>query len=294
MDNHPRARVAIWRVAGWILSLAALGFLGKWLLNVDPAAWRTLLHLQPAWVVLSIGLFQLWFWLRYRGWEMISRSQGAVIERRQNMRMWTLSEIMRYIPGNVWSFAARYKGARTGGAEKSASVLALAAEAGGLVAGAAVVTVLTLPIGRLLWIGIVVAVGASVGLAVLPSIIHRFRPTLAFQSLPRWWRLVGWYAMVWLVYALGSAALWRAFPEHDMMTWSQAMSVNVASWLVGYLSLITPMGLGVREVTFVTLLPATITRSFGSLIALVTRLWLVVCEIVFLGIVIIWTHRRDR
>lgn len=289
MDDPRRPRLKIWTMLGWVLSLAALAFVIKWVSGVKGEVWGTLFHLKIGWVAASLVLFQVWFWLRFMAWEKISASQGYGGERHENLRMWTISELIRYVPGNVWSFAARYRGVRTGGTERGASANALVAEAGSLVAGAAIVTTLFAPLGAVTTAAAIVAVGAVVALIFLPKIIVRLPKHQVVQPLPHLGRIIWWYVLVWLVYGVATACLWYAFPDSRGMSFTVAIGVNVGSWLIGYLSIITPMGLGVREVAFVKLLPLTVGQALGTMVAIVTRLWFVICELVFLGLVLTWS-----
>jgi hypothetical protein len=291
MDDHRGQAVKWGKILGWVLSLAALGFIGKWIVGLKHEVWQTLAHLHPAWLALSLVLFLIWFGLRFIAWDRISRSQGYGGERRTNLRMWAISELMRYIPGNVWSFAARYKGSREGGAARSSSIIALIVEALSLVSGAAIVTLVSRPHGWLLAVCLGIIVVSVAILIILPHL--KKMPRFAeMKPIPNAFGLVVWYVLVWVTFGLAAATIWKAFPQANLMGWLNALSANVAAWLAGYLSLITPMGLGVREVAFVGLVPAALGVSLASLVALVTRLWMIVSELVFVSIVVVWTRRK--
>ncbi len=52
------------------------------------------------------------------------------------------------------------------------------------------------------------------------------------------------------------------------------------AWVIGFLSMITPSGLGVREAAFVLLLPKTVPQSVLALLMVFVRLWLIIIDVV--------------
>lgn len=62
-----------------------------------------------------------------------------------------------------------------------------------------------------------------------------------------------WMAASWLVYFLAWASFGMAWPGLSAAGGVQLCAFYTAAWMVGYLSLITPSGIGVRELTFVLL-----------------------------------------
>ncbi len=294
MDHPGRPGITRWvRPLGWVLSLVALGFVVHWLLKVDLNTWRSLRSANFWLLGLSLVIFQAWFSLRFLGWEWISTRYGLHDARGSNARMWTLSELLRYIPGNVWSFAARYRGARDRGVSRSGAVAAIVFEATFLFAGAAVVAVIFWrPNWWWLW-----AVCIVLLLYLLPAILGRvarwrgwetisIRPSTALKFLSL-------YVAVWAVYGFAQAVMLQAIPGLGLPNILMLAGANVTAWLIGYVSIIAPTGLGVREVALVGLLP-TLTAEVASFAAVLTRLWLIISELVFLGIVFLIPHGRSN
>lgn len=284
-----------WKQLGWLVSLLALGFVLRWLLRVDHSAWRSLTHVNGWWLVASLIIFQGWFLARYWVWEFIIHRHGYEHDRGQNLRMWITSELLRYIPGNVWSFAGRYRGARQGGVERGSTIQALVLEAVGLVAGATVVALLT--IHAWWWVAPIIVVAM---ITVGPQTI-RWLFKIAKQESPSISRLesiiiIFGYCTGWIIFGLAHVALFRAMHSTiGSVANLTAISVSVFSWLVGYITIITPMGLGVREAIFSNRLVAQthIPLATASLAAIVGRIWMVISELVFLGLVMIFSRRRQ-
>ena len=86
----------------------------------------------------------------------------------------------------------------------------------------------------------------------------------------------------WLLY--GAAFQWfvRAVIGHADGPWSRYLAAYVFSYLVGYLAIFAPGGVGVREVSLSSTLVALhlATGAEAALISVTSRLWLTVLEIV--------------
>lgn len=297
MDDRPGPRLVWWRLLGWLITLLALGFVVRWLLKVDHAAWRTLLELNGWWLAASVAVFQVWFILRFWGWEFIIRRHGYTAQRQQNLRMWISSELLRYIPGNIWSFAGRFQGATAGGVERKSSIHALILEAAGLLSAAGIVSLASLGQPWIWWTPLAVILVV----VVMPIIIRWMMRIMKHEALQFRWTemaaLLGLYLAVWIVFGLAHIVLFHALrPTIGALPASVAMGVSVFSWFIGYITIITPMGLGVREATFSKSLVAatSLSVSTAGLVAVISRVWLVVSEVIFFTLVMGWSSLRTR
>lgn len=91
------------------------------------------------------------------------------------------------------------------------------------------------------------------------------------------WRRAVWLALLsWTVYFIAWVLYAAAHPQLDARDGLMICAIYSMAWLAGYLSLVTPSGLGVRELAFVTLAmqlpPSVIAYSLvvGRLSLLVT------------------------
>ena len=92
------------RVAQAVVMLLALGFLVALLRG----QWQTLQaydwELRPGWALASLLLLG-GAWLVQLGlWRSIVTALGGALPYGQAVRIWFLSNITRYIPGNVWQY----------------------------------------------------------------------------------------------------------------------------------------------------------------------------------------------
>lgn len=294
MDDRPRQSLNWWRWVGWLVTCLALGFIIRWIITIDQAAWQNIRQVDPGWLVGSLVVFQIWFIMRFWAWEFIVRRHGSESQRHETLRTWTLSELARYIPGNFWSFAAKYRASVSGGASTPDAITALAIEATSQLAGAGITAALWYNGRELWWVALLIIVLYPLLLPVLLIVISRIKhqQIIARISLTESLGVILWYAVLWIIFGIATAMIYRGFPGVPIATMSWLIGVNVAAWLIGYVSIITPMGLGVREVAFVKLSAQVLSNTVASIIALVTRIWLVVGEVLFLGLVLIWSRRQ--
>lgn len=283
-----------WRVIGWVVSVVALAFVGKWLWQLDRRVWSELGHLQPAYLAAALVLFLGWFVTRFYAWRVISRRHGMQHEVKQNIRMWAVSEIMRYIPGGLWSYVGRWRGSVAAGVTKGAAVQSVIIEATGLVGGASALTIVVVQPGWR-WYG-AAAIVFYVGLApwALRLLSRKFNMgdhrSLTWLELSR---LMLLYVASWALFGAAHAAIYHSFPTPPPISTAHLIGYSVFAWLLGYLSL-TPMGLGVREASLSGLLRSTeaVSLGFATLLSVVSRLWLVISEFVFLGLVLLFTKKK--
>ncbi len=290
MDDRSSARVNWWRWLAWIITLLALAFVIRWLVQLDRSIWQNLRHLHPDRLIGSLLIFQVWFLMRFAAWEMIVKRHGSDAQRHQTLRTWTLSELARYVPGNLWSVAAKYRGSVSAGAAPTAALQALAIEALGQLSGAGLTAVLFYDARHLWWIAMTVIIIFPVFVPAALSLMSRWKrwgqvPTVSItESLG----LLLWYSLVWSIFGLATAMVYWSFSHVPSVTLLWLLGINVLAWFIGYISIVTPMGLGIREVAFVRLSTGVLPATLASLVALITRLWFVVSELLFLMLVLLW------
>lgn len=278
MDDRRRASVAVLRVVGWLVSLLTVGFVIRTLVRAH-LQWTDVVHLKWGWVVIGILFMNLWYYLRGIIWLGLLQDANSVENRAVAMKRWALSEMLRYIPGNVWSFVGRYRGAAKEGTTAGKAWSVIVVEIWVLLTGAIVATSIFDWQSRWMWW----LIGGLASVVVLPFILKLLK---RWTTTMRWNRLL-WFALLstisWATYGLGMAAIFRAMPNVPVIGWATLIGVNVAAWMVGYLSLITPMGLGVREVALVSFLgDSGVTAGLASLAATIGRIVLILSEGVFL------------
>ncbi len=96
--------------------------------------------------------------------------------------------------------------------------------------------------------------------------------------------LLACYAGAWLSYGCSGLAIALVFDDGVAEQSLYVVGAFVVAWLVGFVSLITPGGLGVREGVLVALLHPLVDTADAAAMAVVARAWWTVVELGIAGI----------
>jgi len=235
-----------------------------------------------------------------------TRGGKSRIGYRHSALAYFASQPMKYLPGSFWILPGRVIllrrlghdfGPASGGLlfEMTTQVLssALVVAALGGLRGVSSVWV-----GRTTGIILAVSLAASLVLVVSPALAQRAfkrgsstRETLArLAAVPMHVRLANLvattaaYAIMWLLMGLSFYALMvAAQPRLDPELLRIGVGVSTLSWLAGFLSPISPGGVGVREGVIVLLLTPVVGRSQAVAVALLARAIALSVELAFAG-----------
>ncbi len=289
-------------LAALVLFFAVRALAGQW--NQVGAR---LLHIQFGWehIVPATILVLATYALLIEGWRRILSGWDSHLGFRPAARIWFLSNLGKYVPGNIWSLTAMGVMAR----ERGLSGLAAAGssiimQSVSLVTGTAIVMVTSAKLlGEPLLVGAAVTV-LLVGLVTAP----RFLPRLAVLAGNLSGREIAtptipatgiWTAAVastasWILYGLAFQLFVRGLLGAAPGEISSYIAVYTAAYILGFISPIAPAGLGVREKTlaaFMTQLGLA-NEADAALVAIAARLWLTVVELVPSGLYIAFGATR--
>ncbi len=224
---------------------------------------------------------------------MILSSLGGPLPHGQAVAIWFLSNIVRYIPGNIWQFLGMAELAHDQGIPRVMTFTSIVLHQ---VISTAVGVVLAACYFALFddgdWLSTLrpLLLLAPLSLLLLqPRLLERAlngllrktgRPPIRVAL--RWrqvWVLIGRYLVVWLLMGLSFAALVRAVTPVDWSAVAYLVAAWAAAYVVGYLTLLTPAGLGVREGALALLLFPLVPPGVAAVIAIIARLWMVLGEV---------------
>ena len=101
------------------------------------------------------------------------------------------------------------------------------------------------------------------------------------------------YLGVWLIMGSAFALLAASFTPVTPQQFAALIATWAAAYVIGYLSMITPSGLGVREGVMILLLAPLFPAPIPTIIALAARLWMVIAEVVGAAIALV-VRTRER
>jgi hypothetical protein len=210
-------------------------------------------------------------------WHQMLTGIGETLPVRTSLRIFFVGQIGKYLPGAVWPAVTQAALAREHDIAPRATVSAVTLFLWlHLVTGAAVAVLLLVVSDHL----------PAVALLALPVLGAALTPRLLGWSLRTLLRLArrdplrrlpdgrhllaacGWALVMWLCYGVHLRLLTVAVAEPvDLIV---GTGVFAAGWVVGFVLLIAPAGVGPREGVIVTLLP--LTAGTGLVVALASRL----------------------
>jgi hypothetical protein len=232
-----------------------------------------------------------------RTWTWALRWWGASLPFSPAWRIWALSNLARFIPGYVWQFAGLAGlSARAGASPIAATGAVLLQQGVSLLSGVVVCAALfpalarsTLPISydgavALAAVALVVAVVALPhATALLQRLAERFaKGRVVFPVLRA--RELGAYAAAqvipWLAYGVSFWLFGRGLVGDRAPGLPLAIASFTAAYVWGIVWIVAPGGLVVREAALVSLLTPHVGGDVALILALGSRVWLTLVEIV--------------
>ncbi len=302
------SRSLVREVLRWTLAAAIIFFLVQRLVHDWPSVRDSFDHLAWSWLVLGSVPGLGYFFFRIIAWQRALESVGVRARYWPVGKVWMNGEIIRYIPGNVWSVVGRVAMAPKLGIERVVVFSSMVLETFALIVTAAGLSALML-IGYpdFLFPGR----GALLVIAALLCVLMSFRSishwfvTMVYRIVRKKDRVPAtgglgrsfiWMSLAWLVFATFQVCTVKALglPLNDSTDAVVLAGVFLLSWLVGYLSFITPSGLGVREAVLAFLLAPFMGTGEAILLAVVSRVAMIVIELVALAIVNAVARSRIR
>lgn len=301
MTETLRTRHPVISIVQWVVLAALLVLIGRHLAAQWDALRQVSATLTVRWSLIALAstIVLCTYAALVQAWRLLMAPWGARVSFPDAVRIWTAANLGRYIPGKIWSVGAlAVLAERRGVPPVAATGAALLSTLLNLGAGAAVVALtgtaaLRTIDPRFSALAIGIALVFLGGVLVLPRIfpavvqwVQRVRgagdgmlPPLPHPVL---WGALLINALAWIGYGLAFAVLAHAIVAPIGGALSAYVAIWTASYLAGYLALVAPGGIGVREVPLVLMLGglAITTPAEATVLAIASRLWLTVLEIV--------------
>lgn len=301
------ARIAKKVLAPAIIVVAALflaqAVVGGWS-EVREYEWR----FDFSYLALSVLLIFLYYAQQWGGWRLVMRSFGDPLTRPDSAAIWFASILGRYVPGNVAMVVGRVGLCRREGIPARTTLASMVYENALILIGALLVTAATVP----LWppfeyqgYALLLALLAPLGLLLLhPAVFRRVsdavlrragrEPLAATLPFGRVVALLLYYVGGWVLLGLAFAALAAsvapvAFAEVALLVGGYAFA-----WEVGFLSFVTPSGLGVKEGVLFLILALVFPAPVAAALTVLSRLWQTLAEVVAAGVVWVFATYRGR
>lgn len=286
----------VWRflqfvVGAVLVGLAIRSIAANWeTLRAQPIEWQ----LSPLWIAVSVLVVFAAYAMLIEAWRRVVLSMGERLGFGAAVRIWFLASLGKYVPGKVWAVAGAAVLAQRAGVDPSVAVAgALVLQALAIASGAVAVALTARDAFQAAGPGMVplaavVLVLSFAGIAALASQplldrVNRLLPSSIppLRAVPPTRLVVAFAAnfLAWCAYGLSLLCLARGLLPGVTLSLPQAIGVFTCSYLVGFLALFAPGGLGPRESVFLLMLAGAIGIKPAAALALASRLLLTGTEV---------------
>lgn len=255
--------------------------------SVDP------LYLAAS-LVLHVGVLA---WGVYV-WSLVLRLLDApTVAYRPLLRIWSASNLTKYIPGTVWQFLTAAHLSRGEGLPGVLALTSMIIHVGFSLLAALVISAAALPLDSALGpLGSPWVRGAGVLLALVA--VHPAAVNAALRLVPRalhrevlvWrggWldgvRLLALSLLSWAVYGVAFSLFVAALAPIPAAAVVPLTAVNALAFTAGYVAVLAPGGIGVRESAMTLLLAPILPAAVAAVLAIAARLWSVAAELILAG-----------
>lgn len=288
--ERPRRNV-IRLIIGGVLTVAVSFFVVRSLVlqweSIHTFNWQV----RPWWLLLSAVLMWLDFVLLFQLWRIVLRAiSGHELRFSAAYRILTLANLGKYIPGKIWTVSGMvYLVGLEGVPAKPALVSSALHQAFTLIPGAAFAT-------SILGIGIwgtvspwAVGIGMALGILLLYPPLFRWMMNLALRvfgrepitfelSFARAFGLFWFYVAAWVLYGASFWCMNAGIGLPDAPFWPVS-AAYCAAYIVGFVALFAPGGLGVREGVLAVVLAPYLPAGLAVAVAVVSRFWMTLVEL---------------
>ena len=243
-------------------------------------------------------------------WRTVVRDLGSPLSVSSSTRIAGVAGLGKYVPGAVWAAAAQVELARGHDVPRKRSATAtvvsmLITLATGLLVAAVALPLSSRGAAQEYWWVLVLAVPALIGLyppltgRVLDRLLRLARrPPLERRiSAGGMARAIGWSLVGWAFLGLHAWLLVASVTGRGADVLLIAVGAYALAWSVGFVLIPFPGGVGPREVAFIAALAPVMPRGSAIVVAVVSRLVLVVADLVAAAVAFAlsrWARRRGK
>lgn len=263
-------------------------------------------QIQWRWIVTSFGVILLYRTFYVWPFAILLRciSQGDHIRFRNAFILFHLANITRYLPGRIWgvvrilSLSHRFGLNKTAVGGSLTLHVGIETALGGLIAVSllfsthlrdSVQGILEKISGHTVLLTLAVSSIVAGGLFCIPKVAKHARQFLktlrpCLQNSWLWGNVLAIQSLLWICQGLAFSLFVQSLAP---VSWTDAGVLTACyafAWIIGFLSFLTPGGLGIREGLLGLLLANYMPTSQATLIALLCRVWMLSAEIILAGV----------
>jgi len=295
---------------GWPVSTIAIFFIGKIILSqfnlVSP--YIKVPSILP--LTGGVGCFILFYFGRAFVFKKLLEEKGHNLEFKEVSYLWGLSELKRFVPGNIWSFLGKAFSFSKKGVDNKTIISLIFQEIGLFIMASLLLSLFSiqfiLPYIFSIYTYSIFVIPLITFSTLFTALIFTFnkdsfnKSKLKFLKnfLPNFSPYTNFVFLFITVVSLFFFGLGTFLTIASVVYLPTSFILPligffVLSLLIGYLSFITPMGLGVREAAISVGLSQMLTLQLAGFAAIFARIVLILSEIIFILLATFWRNIKD-
>lgn len=256
------------------------------------------LHFNVPLLIVSIFFLFGFFLMFASGWKSIFKGIGISLPFLKGLKIIFYSQLGKYLPGKIWTFAGRMYFCQKIGIPNSKTFLSMVLEIALTTISGILIFLISLlfssrfrmDINPFLLVTVAVLVLVIIHPKVLVRIINFFLRLIKKErvridlNFPQICMIMAYYCIIWLCFGI---AFYFLINSVTFITPSKIPIITgsfaIAS-TIGVIALFAPAGLGVREGILSLLLSNFFPLSLAILLSFLCRIWVSVGELLMAGI----------
>ncbi len=287
-------------IFGWLVAAVIIYVLGKNIYNhrAELAQWDW--HISWGNALLSILTLFGAYVCGSQGWRQVIVGFGYKINLHESFRVIYLANLGRYVPGKVWQVVGMVGLAKEIKIPPPISLASFALVQAYALPASFVLIPLALGTNSALSSLIVfrdvmyLFFGATIGLFLilffwpggmewaLNKVLKLFKQeTVQYRpDLKNRISIFAWYILNWGLFGVSFHFFLRALIATPQLGLIYSSGTYIAAYILGYISFLSPAGLGVREGVMSALLAPVLTVPVAASVALINRVWITIAEVI--------------
>lgn len=308
--GNMNSRKILRNIAGWLLAAVIIFFLARtiYIHRYELSQWQWSINWPDA--LLSALFLLIAYLTASQAWRTIIKGFGYNIKFHESFRVVYLANLGRYIPGKIWQVFGMVALAKEVGTPARISLASFAlAQAYSLPASFVLIPIF---LGRLDSVDSLAAYRdifyAVFTIVILVFLVLFFKPNGLNWALNKVLKLLKrepvdykpdignrisifiWYLITWLLFGLAFHYFLSAIMSYSILPIGYAMGTYIAAYVIGYISFLSPGGLGFREGVITALLSPYFGAPIAASISLFHRIWITAAEAI-ISLLALLTYR---
>lgn len=284
-------------------------FLGKNLVENWSSIPFSELHFNAVLLVISFVALVAHFLSYAKSWQELMRALGSSISFAQSTWMIATTQIAKYMPGRIWYMLGRvYVGKKQKMPGETLAVSMILETCLLLITSSVIFLMCSMLVGTYKVVNILASfILLIIAIVVInPRILNWItnfvlrilkkpgvKITLSYMQMLK---LSIYYFGLWIAQIVGFYFLVNSIYQLPISSIFTLASAHTLSWIIGFVVLFAPSGLGVREGVMTLLLSPILPTPLAIAVSFISRIWMTVFEIVvfFMGLLVKKMSNREN